>query len=81
MTKDELIISVIKSCKGDELSKRLVSDIVDATFENIGKSIKKDKRFSYPSFGTFTVSQKNTKLSLFLPETFSVVFLISKLTT
>ena len=62
MTKDELIIAVIKSCKGDELSKRLVSDIVDATFENIGKSIKKDKRFSYPSFGTFTVRNRKARM-------------------
>ena len=62
MTKDELIIAVIKSCKGDELSKRLVSDIVDATFENVGKSIKKDKRFSYPSFGTFTVRNRKARM-------------------
>jgi DNA-binding protein HU-beta len=62
MTKDELITAVIKSCKGDELSKRLVSDIVDATFENVGKSIKKDKRFSYPSFGTFTVRNRKARM-------------------
>ena len=62
MTKDELVIAVIKSCKGDELSKRLVSDIIDATFENIGKSIKKDKRFSYPSFGTFTVRNRKARM-------------------
>jgi len=62
MTKDELIIAVIKSCKGDELSKRLVSDIIDATFENVGKSIKKDKRFSYPSFGTFTVRNRKARM-------------------
>ena len=62
MTKDELITVVIKSCKGDELSKRLVSDIIDATFENIGKSIKKDKRFSYPSFGTFTVRNRKARM-------------------
>ena len=62
MTKDELVMAVIKSCKGDELSKRLVSDIIDATFENIGKSIKKDKRFSYPSFGTFTVRNRKARM-------------------
>jgi DNA-binding protein HU-beta len=62
MTKDELVIAVIKSCKGDELSKRLVSDIIDATFENVGKSIKKDKRFSYPSFGTFTVRNRKARM-------------------
>ena len=62
MTKDELVTVVIKSCKGDELSKRLVSDIIDATFENVGKSIKKDKRFSYPSFGTFTVRNRKARM-------------------
>jgi DNA-binding protein HU-beta len=62
MTKDELVIAVIKSCKGDELSKRLVSDIIDATFDSIGKSIKKDKRFSYPSFGTFTVRNRKARM-------------------
>jgi len=62
MTKDELIIAVIKSCKGDELSKRLVSDIIDATFENVSKSVKKDKRFSYPSFGTFTVRNRKARM-------------------
>ena len=62
MTKDELVIAVIKSCKGDELSKRLVSDIIDATFETVGKSVKKDKRFSYPSFGTFTVRNRKARM-------------------
>ena len=62
MTKDELVTVVIKSCKGDDLSKRLVSDIIDATFENVGKSIKKDKRFSYPSFGTFTVRNRKARM-------------------
>ena len=61
MTKDELVTAVIKSCKGDELTKRLVSDVIDATFENIGKSIKKEKRFAYPSFGTFTVRNRKAR--------------------
>ena len=61
MTKDELISAVIKSCKGDDLTKRLVSDVIDATFENIGKSIKKEKRFAYPSFGTFTVRNRKAR--------------------
>ena len=61
MTKDELVKAVIKSCKGDDLSKRLVSDVIDATFENISKSIKKEKRFAYPSFGTFTVRNRKAR--------------------
>ena len=61
MTKDELVTAVIKSCKGDDLTKRLVSDVIDATFDNIGKSIKKEKRFAYPSFGTFTVRNRKAR--------------------
>ena len=61
MTKDDLVTEVVKSCKGDELSKRLVSDVIDATFASIGKSIKKDKRFSYPAFGTFTVRNRKAR--------------------
>ena len=36
MTKDDLVIAVVKSCKGDDLSKRLVSDVIDATFTLLG---------------------------------------------
>ena len=55
MTKDELINAVVKNCKSDNLTKRLAGDVVDAAFESISKAIKKEKRFAYPSFGTFTV--------------------------
>ena len=61
MTKDELVITVVKSCKGDDLSKRLVSDVIDKTFDTIGKSIKKEKRFPYPAFGTFTVRNRKAR--------------------
>ena len=61
MTKDELIVAVMKSCKGDDLSKRLTADIIDSTFSVIGKSIKKDQRFAYPGFGTFTVRNRKAR--------------------
>jgi len=61
MTKDELIAAVMKSCKNDDLSNRLTADIIDSTFSAIGKSIKKDKRFAYPSFGTFTVRNRKAR--------------------
>lgn len=61
MTKDELITSVIKSCKEPSLSKRLTGDLLDAVFENISKSIKKEKRFAYPGFGTFTVRSRKAR--------------------
>ena len=61
MTKDELITSIIKSCKDANLSKRLAGDVVDAAFENMAKSIKKEKRFAYPGFGTFTVRNRKAR--------------------
>ena len=61
MTKDELINAVIKSCKDEDLTKRLVADVINATFESIAKSIKKEKRFAYPSFGTFTVRNRKAR--------------------
>ena len=61
LTKDELINAVIKTCKDDNLTKRLAGDVVDAAFENISKAIKKEKRFAYPSFGTFTVRSRKAR--------------------
>ena len=65
MTKDELINAVIKTCKDDGLTKRLAGDVVDAAFENISKAIKKEKRFAYPSFGTFTVRSRKARKDAF----------------
>ena len=61
MTKDELITAVIKECKNDEVSKRLAGDILDSTFDLVGKAIKKEKRFAYPGFGTFTVRTRKAR--------------------
>ena len=61
MTKADLIEAVMKSCKDDGLTKRLTGDIIDNAFSAISKSIKKDKRFSYPDFGTFTVRNRKAR--------------------
>ena len=61
MTKDQLIESVQKSCNGDDISKRLTGDMLDAAFQNIQKAIKKNKRFSYPGFGTFLVRNRKAR--------------------
>ena len=61
MTKDQLIESVKKSCNGDDISKRLTGDVLDAAFQSIQKAIKKNKRFSYPGFGTFLVRNRKAK--------------------
>ena len=61
MTKDELIINVMKTCNGNGLSKRLTTDILNNAFTVMAKAIKKDKRFSYPGFGTFTVRKRKAR--------------------
>ncbi len=61
MTKDELIETVMKTCNGNGLTKRLTTDILNNAFATMGKAIKKDKRFSYPGFGTFTVRKRKAR--------------------
>jgi len=60
MTKAELIDAVSKGCRED-ISKRALEAIVDCTFDTIGKAIKKDKRFAFPSFGVFTVKSRKAR--------------------
>ena len=61
MTKSDLIEAVMKSVKDDDLSKRLTANIIDNAFSVISKSIKKEKRFAYPGFGTFTVKNRKAR--------------------
>ena len=59
MTKAQLIDSVAKNNSG--LSKRAIEAVVDAAFDEMAKAIKKDKRFSFPGFGTFTVRKRKAR--------------------
>ena len=61
MTKAELIEKVAKDFGGD-LSKKQIGEIVEGTFATISKAIKKDKRFGFPSFGTFTVRKRDARM-------------------
>ena len=61
MTKAEFITAVMKSVKDDDLSKQLTTDIINNAFSAIGKSIKKEKRFSFPDFGTFTIRNRKAR--------------------
>lgn len=59
MTKAELIVLVSKN--NPKLSKRAVEAVVDAAFDEIAKSIRKQKRFSFPGFGTFSVRKRKAR--------------------
>ncbi len=60
MTKAELVEKLHKDWKG-EVTKKQVTELLDGVFENIAKTIKKEKRFSYPGFGTFVVRARKAR--------------------
>ncbi|MCB0327717.1 MAG: HU family DNA-binding protein [Bdellovibrionales bacterium] len=61
MTKAELIEKVTTTVKHRDLSKAAVNEVADAIFNNLSKGIKKDKRFTYPGFGTWTVRTRKAR--------------------
>ncbi|MDB5108201.1 MAG: DNA-binding protein HBsu [Candidatus Binatus sp.] len=58
MTKAELIDAIARSTRQP---KKLVATTIDLTFEQIARSIRKDKRFWVPGFGTFTVRRRRPR--------------------
>ena len=58
MTKAELINSVAVN----GITKKAAAEMVDGLFMTIGKVIKKEKRFSYPGFGTWTVRNRKPRM-------------------
>ena len=60
MTKADLIEAVANKAGGN-LTKKATGELVDALFMTIGTAIKKEKRFVYPGFGTFTVRNRKAR--------------------
>jgi len=59
MTKADLINSVAAAKNmPTDLSKKTVQAVIDETFEQIKKAVKKDERFSFPGFGTFNKKKR-----------------------
>ena len=63
MTKAELVQRVHRTM-GDSVTKKTVEEIIDLGFDEVRKSVKKEKRFSYPGFGTFTVRLRKARRGL-----------------
>ncbi len=59
MTKSDLITAICKERPG--LSKKAVGEVVDACFGTLARGLKKDKRFSFPGFGTWTVKARKAR--------------------
>jgi len=60
MTKTELI-DQIREAKGVELTKQQTEIVLNAVFEAMRNAIKRDKRFAFPGFGTFTVRTRKPR--------------------
>ena len=62
MTKAELVEKVVNDVAHREMSKAAVNEVVDSVFDNIAKAVRKDKRFTYPGFGTFSVRSRKARV-------------------
>jgi len=60
MTKAELIERVSKDA-GLAVSKKQVMGVVESVFEHLHRAIRKDKRFTYPGFGTWAVKKRRAR--------------------
>lgn len=58
MTKAEFIDQVVDTDTGTNLTKKAAGELIDEVFAIVGKAIKKDGRFTYPGFGTFTLKKR-----------------------
>lgn len=58
MTKAELVEAVAAQTR---LTKKNAAEILDVVFSNIGKAVKKDARFSYPGFGTWSLRSRKAR--------------------
>ena len=59
MTKNELVDLICS--KNDQLTKKSSGEILDALFETLATTIRKDEKFTYPGFGTFVVRQRKAR--------------------
>ena len=60
MTKAELIEKLYSKHNG-VVTKKLVAGLIDGMFEQLATTLKKDKRFSYPGFGTWVVRNRKAR--------------------
>ncbi len=60
MTKMDLIEAVMKGTDGS-ITKKAVTELVDNVFDTVAKTIKKEKKFTYPGFGTFSLRERKAR--------------------
>ncbi|MHB8878615.1 MAG: HU family DNA-binding protein [Myxococcaceae bacterium] len=58
MTKAELVEAVALQSK---LTKKAAEQVMAIVFQNIGYAVKRDERFSYPGFGTWSMRSRKAR--------------------
>jgi DNA-binding protein HU-beta len=58
MTKAELVETIAGQTK---LTKKDAAKLLNLVFSNIGKAVRKDARFSYPGFGTWSLRARKAR--------------------
>lgn len=58
MTKAELVEFVAAQSK---LTKKSAAQVMEVVFNTIGKAVKKEARFSYPGFGTWSLRSRKAR--------------------
>ena len=61
MTKAELVERICTIKGAEDLSKKAAGEVCDALWDEVKKAIKKDRKFGYPGFGTFTVRKRKAR--------------------
>jgi DNA-binding protein HU-beta len=58
MTKAELVEAIAVQAR---LTKKATAELIDVVFDNIGRAVKQDARFSYPGFGTWSIRTRKAR--------------------
>lgn len=58
MTKAELVENVALQTR---MTKKAAGELIDVIFDNIGKAVKAEDRFSYPGFGTWSIRTRKAR--------------------
>jgi DNA-binding protein HU-beta len=58
MTKAELVEAVAQRTR---LTKKSAAELIDVVFDTVARAVKKDARFSYPGFGTWSIRTRKAR--------------------
>ena len=62
MNKIDFVSEVLKNYKKNDLNRRQVTEVLNTAFKVMEKTIQRDKKFSYPKFGSFTLKKRKARL-------------------